>query len=172
MIVNVVHPYVYRLYGDALVFGEIPQFRERDRNIRNLIATTLEVGKKVNWFQEVVGRAEVTFSIASIKDDPLLGILGDPRVAMVFTDISGTPFSEKDLHFEGEQLFLGGLVERCLAHTIELYALRRKYTSKFYYLPELSVSYSREELTGVEETFSSLGVFPLGYEEALKKIAQ
>lgn len=118
MILNVVPPYVYRLEEDTLVFGEIPNFSERDGKVSNLVRMFLDSGNKVQLFQEDNGNGMRIFSEMAIKTDSILGILGDSRIKVVETDLQGVPYSENEFDFEGDNYFIGGQLDRCLANTM------------------------------------------------------
>lgn len=43
MLINIVHPYTYKLYADSLIIGPREECKERDENISKFITKSLEV---------------------------------------------------------------------------------------------------------------------------------
>jgi len=170
MTLNVVHPYIYRLQGEDLVMGEIPEFTQRDIKIGNLVKTFLDSNRKVIWHQEFVSHIQSLVSEVAVVSDSQLGVLGDSRVIHVSTDIQGVPFSDSYLEIKENCYFIGGLFEACLANLMGVhYSLRGPSGKGIFYIPELCVSRDTGKYSAVEKKILALGIKPIPYEDALKR---
>ncbi len=192
-LIHVVHPYTYKLVGDTLNLGPIPQFSRRDRLIGNFLREALESRVRIlhhgdQPFDTIRG---ILLKIAFRLDPNYVSLL-DSHIAFVVTTHYGTPLPDekpaeltvaqwKDLcalytsHSDLQNkigkpsisLFFGGLVEACLANTLG-YHLEHFHTkdARLCYVPEFCVSFSNEQRKHWEKQFADVGIESLSSQDA------
>ena len=170
MILNVIHPYVYRLKGDTLIQREMSEYLERDRKVSGLIKRFLGVGRGVNWYQFCPNNnpldplwVEIAFG-----GDPFLSILLDSRIKKVASSEIGVPYSEKGLQLDEEMIFIGGALERCMTNSMGVHRILNGGGDKIRYIPELSVVFDKDELVESEWILERDGIKSVSLEEVMR----
>ncbi|MDP1694823.1 MAG: hypothetical protein Q8L34_04760 [Candidatus Woesearchaeota archaeon] len=196
-LIHVVHPYTYKLVGNELILGQIPEFEERDRSIGTFLREALDARVALlhysdHPFTTVRGTLlQVVFEL----DSNYISLL-DPRVDFVVTTHYGTPIpDEKPLKLTNLQwknlraiytshsdlqkkigkpsvhLFFGGLVEACLTNTLG-YHLEHFHEkgARLCYVPAFSVSFSAPDRKRMERQVENLGIETLSSQDALDLI--
>ncbi|HLC72465.1 MAG TPA: hypothetical protein VJH37_02680 [Candidatus Nanoarchaeia archaeon] len=193
-LIHVVHPYTYKLIGNELVMGHIPEFEESDRSIGTFLRKALDTRVALlhygdHQFTTVRG----ILLQAAFELDPNYTSLLDPRVDFVVTTHYGTPIPDEkpseitSLQWENLRadytshsalqkkigkhslhLFFGGLVEACLANTFG-YHLEHFHEkgARLCYVPAFSVSFSAPDRKHMERQFENLGIETFSPQDAL-----
>ena len=198
MLINIIHPYVFKLKGDTLHGGPIEEFRERDEKISKLVSNALNKGVKV-----LHHRAQHPESLhgflqdTTFESDPLFKFLFDDRISHVVTLDYGVPLpdvkprdikdkewrslsefytSHSELKSKVEKsnpcLFIGGVLENCLANASKYF--RENFfddETAIYYVPNVCVSLDKDLLDKVEPKLRKANIFPLNYDDALSLIS-
>ena len=156
---HVVHPYTYKLLDGQYYFPSLVNHEGR------AAAAYITHALREDW--RVVRHA--AFDNETRIMDPqalrlgLLHILLDPRVVEVATTISGDPFSmcreeiERIAHTSSRAVFIGGVLECCVARTAMAYAQGFSETHSSY-SPSLCVSQSKPEAARARVFFDKYGI--------------
>ena len=148
MLLNIIHPYVFKLIGDTLNIGPIEEFVDRDTKVKTLVEKVQKSGGKVllhnysdgNLIREVMHKS-------AFYEDPLFSFLFEEDIEKVTTTPYGVPIldkkpanikendwnvllgiytkhSELRIKTEGHETiaFIGGALERCLANAAIYFA--------------------------------------------------
>ena len=198
MLINIIHPYTYKLVGDTLNMGPVSEYTERDLGVAVVVNTALDKGAKVLLHRYHDGdQFKAMLEQAALALDPLYGFIFDPRITSVVTTPFGTPRpnakpepisaetwravekmytsdSELEQHFIDVNpiIFIGGVLERCVTN-IACYAHQKykKPGQELFYIPELCVSLDRELLqkTTLPE-FAKRDIKPLTVEQFRRRL--
>lgn len=199
MLLNIIHPYTFKLQGDGLQIGPCEEYEERDKRITSYVKTILDSGATVLHHKHYLGQGlrQVMHDVA-LKVDPLYEILFDTRVKTVVTTPYGTPFldekpaavsrdewehfrKEYTSHSELQELvgshnpivFIGGVLENCVANAAAYFHLHyRKQGQELFYIPELCVSLDVKSLARVKPQLEGMNINFLSYEKALMIISR
>ncbi len=198
MLVNIIHPYVFKLQGDSLGIGPVEEYHERDVKLNRFITTALEAQVNVLHHQYHDGNflTPIMQSLA-FETDPLYSFLQDPRIKTITTLPFGTPpppiKPEKvpeDVWTEIHQtwssyeevkekigapstvLFIGGALEACIGGFIQYFdKYYRKPNQKVAYVPELCVTIDHNFWTAqMKPKLDSLNVKAIDYDRALELV--
>ena len=99
-VLNIIHPYSYRLQGETFSIGPIKKYEERDAKISETIKKFLEAGARVlhHRAHEVPISEEITeremnglMIESSFQMDPFFNILFDKRITSILTLRQGLP---------------------------------------------------------------------------------
>jgi len=169
MLINIIHPYTYKLKEDTLVVGPIEEFEDRDKKVNSLIKKACDSGNKILVHRCHRGNpVEYSMQEAAFLLDPLyerllelesvvttpLGIpIPDKKPDQVDEDIwnhfskiytSHSQLKEK-MSKNSEVIFIGGVIESCLFNFIIYYYDNYRNGEQVFIIPELCVSFDREE---------------------------
>lgn len=196
MLVNIIHPYTYKIEGDTPKIGPINKFKSRDSKVSNFVKIALENGAKIlnheSWDYKRDGFDRLLTKIA-LETDPLFEILFDDRVDCITTMANGLPIVDerpeeleehiwdylKSFYISHSELkdkienmktimFIGGYLENCLAK-VSLY-FHRNYRSngqRILYVPEVCVSIDKEKFKEVKQKLEDAEIEEISYDEAI-----
>lgn len=176
MILNVVHPYTFKVSGNTLTLGSISVFDERNRRASSLIGRFLDLGKRVVWHKDASHDGDFLEDLA-LETDESLRIIFDERVETVLTDAYGIRLNPMLNQNSGCNVFIGGVFERCFFNSI-LAHTRSSNGDRVVYVPELCSYLADHGLPEDSKTqdyhfrLKSLGVLGMSYDEVLKLLSQ
>lgn len=199
MLVNIIHPYIYKLKGNELIIGPIQEFTERDQKVSDFVKTALDNEIQIfNYDRVDLDRplGAIMHATALIAD-PLYSFIKDKRINIVMATgyglilpeekpdeisdenwnylceiYSNWPDLRSKIQNSSPALFIGGALEACLANAAINFS--RQFDDnrqQIFYVPELCVSVDSDFLE--KEALPKLeerGINPLSYEEALSLI--
>ncbi len=194
MLLNIIHPHMYKGTGDTLVLGPIEQFAERDKRVSEFISTALNGGVDVLMHKNDSG--DMMKSIVEemvLYRDSHFKILFDSRVNICTTTQWGMPLpdlrpetfsqdvwdraieiydSRKSLYEKvrghTKTMFIGGVLENCVANAMGYFQDEFGFAGKdIFYVPELCVSIDSVQLGLVDVKFKERGFSELTTEQAL-----
>ena len=197
-LINIVHPYTYKLEGDTVFIGPFPEFEKRDRKIVSFIRKYLDLGHQVLHHRDKNPK-HIDGALRDILflNDPIYGgLFQDPRMDFVVTTPLGQPIPDNrpeaiklknwenyvtyfttDSGFKNKikehdiNIFIGGCLDACLANAMGYYHENiRKPGEKMYYVLELSTIYDNSKLYDVTKKLIERNIFNLNYEEAMSLI--
>ena len=200
MILNVVHPYTYKLKGTTLDIGPSEETKERDSKVSHFVQAVLGSGGRVVAHERFDERGVIAqdFHRIAVEMDPFLKILYEPRVEWVSTTRFGLPIEDKrpervskgnwrkiqkclitrsrfaKILGESEKLvFIGGALENCVAE-IALYSLinYRKEIGSVFVIPELCATFDPKQRAYVEGVLAEKGVGFLSVEQAFGMVKE
>lgn len=198
MLVNIIHPYTFKLIGNAFQIGPVPEFEERDKNLSTLVAETLAANGRV-----IVHRDDDEKSLRSamqdmaFRIDPLFSFLFDSRVESVVTTHYGLPIPDKRPDAVPKKMwtalrktytshstlqrkiskprtvfFVGGVLENCVVNAA-CYFHKHYQTpgQQLLYVKELCVSQDTTLLEKIQPQFDERGIQAISYQDAMKRIS-
>ena len=197
-LVNIIHPYVFKVEEGIPRIGPIEEFRERDEKLAYFLKTALEKEVKVLHQRDKHPETiEGGFGNVAFRFDPVYPFLFHPSVEVAVT-LKGFPIlnakpkevppdvwrdfkkyytSNRELKKKvGDPkvtLFIGGFLERCLANAMLYHNDNfRKQGQQVVYVPELCVSLDEEEKRVIEPKFHDRKILPVSYDEALRCLGE
>ena len=194
-LVNIIHPYTYKLHNDSFIIGPMEEHKERDERVNSFVTKALELRVKVIHH----GNKNSKYVDGLIQDvgfecDPLYKFLSDPRLAEVVTTNYGLPIPNeqpqefpqemwelfKEYFTSHEQLketvgeghdttfFIGGILEACVTNAACYYHNHfRKAKEKVFFIPELCVSLDEEKRRSAKILLAEREIFPIDYDKAM-----
>lgn len=198
-VVNIIHPYTYKMRGKNYIIGPIPPFEARDRKVASFVNMALEHNISVIHHRDSIpGTQKALFRDLAFHEDPLYSFLFDPRIIPVVTTQWGVPIDDKKpkgtssvLWAQAEQtytkhtelqrivgnlnliLLIGGALENCLRNMAVYFVNNYHFPfSAVKYIPELCVSFDPTERQVQVGTLAAKGIEALSYERALELIVQ
>lgn len=193
MLLNIIHPYTYKLKDNDLHLGAIPEFTVRDMGVAAVVNAALEKKARVLLHKYHNGSEfHAALEQGALNADPLYNILSDPAIITVVTTPFGlprpdtrpesiaeeiwaraeqiyTPESELKGYFQqvNQIIFIGGILERCVTNiACQAHQNYLKQEQEMFYIPELCVSLDQEllERTTIPE-FAKRKIKPLTIEQ-------
>ncbi len=94
-LVNVIHPYTYKLKGDSLVLGPISEYEERDKQIYTFLSQAQEMGTTIVHQRDMPARSfrGMVIDLAFLAD-PFYNILLDAASTVTITPL-GLPLPDR-----------------------------------------------------------------------------
>ena len=195
MLVNIIHPYVFKMQGDCLEIGPVKEHHERDVKLNYFVTAALEAQVSVLHHQYDDGHPiSSSMQKAAFDYDPLYSFLQDSRIKTITTLPFGTPppsvrpdkVSEEawiELHkiYSSHEevrekigtpttvLFIGGALEACVGGFIQYFDKHyRKPNQRVAYIPDLCVIVNQDFwATQMKSKLDSLNVEAIDYDSAL-----
>ncbi len=194
-VVNIIHPYTYKIKGDTYVFGPIKKCEARDRTVSTVVNAALDHNASIIHHRDSVpDTPKARFRDLAFQEDPLYSFLFDPRIIPIVTTEWGIPICDEKpkgtpraIWAEAEQtyikhtafqrmvgspdlvLLIGGALENCLrnmaVYFVENYHL---LPSSVKYVPELCVSFDHRERQTQMRILGSQGIEAVSPARALE----
>jgi len=188
MLLNIIHPYTYKVNEETVEIGPRKEFEERDRKVASFVSRVLDSNNKVLLHRNYDGSfADYLMKEASLILDPIYEILSDPRIDCVTTCSKGVPLKddkpksvsdeewahigeilskhselEQKMDDDGPIVFIGGVLERCVSNATHYYNEYIRSNQRVIYIPELCVSNNGDEcMTCGEEVISGKVAHPI-----------
>ena len=194
MLINIVHPYTFKLIGDTLQIGQVEEFNARDKSISDFVNFALDskasclVHKYIddNVLREIMHKT-------ALQTDPYYNFIFDSRIDTIRTTPYGVPIPDEkpkeipkeewkyckrifSLDFELKQkftghdtiIFIGGVLEYCLINAISYCCGNYKLNNETYlYIPEFCVSFDEVQKDKCKERLKELDVNEITSGEAI-----
>ena len=197
-LLNIIHPYTYKLREGLFVLGSIDEYKERDEKLSAFVTRALKSRARVLHHRRTSpGSMEAGVEDVAFEVDPLFRFFRDGEIDSFATTLYGVPIaderplSSKITSREWDQLkslfisysklrekignpdnvfFIGGVFECCLANAATYF--RRQYfpDTIMYYIPELCVSLNEDLFRETEERLEREKISPLSYNDALAAV--
>lgn len=200
MLLNIVHPYTYKLEGSTLLLGQSPEGEAREREIRvsEFANLALQSGEKVIWHKASRGNPISDMMVSTgFRMDTLYEFLFDENVDSITTTGHGTPIPdnipegfdpelwkqgqgiytshsqfEEKIGAERDVVFIGGMLENCVANAANYFHQNYRIEDQnLFYIPELCVSVNSQELKEVEKKLRGRNILPLEINSARELLA-
>ena len=182
MILNLIHPYLYRAdYKNRTVdFGPSSTIRDRDKKVFSLIRAFLDFSEDVYWYRDrFVDEDDQRMLKTKLRSDPLYAFLFHPKIKRVSTGPSGIPLSKRGRVRTSNtpMIFVGAYFERCVMRSIGFFKLKSPDREVFY-IPELCVSVdeaifmTNEERKRCEKEITKYRAQPLTSSDALDLLSR
>ncbi|MBI2148590.1 hypothetical protein HYU23_02830 [Candidatus Woesearchaeota archaeon] len=193
MLLNIIHPYTFKLSGSTLKIGPVPEFRKRDKKVEQLARKVLSSGGKVIYYKYSDGNfVKEVMHESALHSDPIYQFLYG-SVETVTTTPYGIPIpdekpakieveawklmtelytrhSELRQIIEGHEnvVFIGGALEKCLANAAIYFNQHyREPGQKLLYVPELCVSFNADEKERAVEKLSRNNIELIKFTEVM-----
>ncbi len=197
MLLNIIHPYTYKVKGNSLIFGDIEEFKERDTKISSFIKLALDSNIRVMHHRDSPKNSlDGLLRDMLFEYDSFFQILFDPRIDSVTTTIYGVPLlDEKPANMSDEiwsklkktytsqnelkdktgnnktTIFIGGILENCVINAASYHHKYHKTENEqLYYIPELCVSLESNLFNKVKLKLMEKDIKQLSYSEAIALI--
>jgi hypothetical protein len=193
-LVNIIHPYTFKLIEDTLQLGPCEEFKERDANLAGFVLAALDAGAKVlHHRHEHPTTFQGHLCDAAFHFDPLFEFLFDARIGSVVTTQSGIPMpdnrvegvTEEDwktlseiytsqsklgsmVRDCGDVFFVGGVFENCLANAAFYFnKFYRREGQGMFYIPDLCVTFVAERKKDCEDILAKNGISGVSVQYAI-----
>jgi hypothetical protein len=198
-LVNIIHPYTFKLVEDTLQMGPCKEFRERDASLSGFILAALDAGAKVlHHRHEHPKTFRGHMCDAAFYFDPLFEFLFDARIGSVVTTQAGIPMPDDKIKCvsedewnalsdvytsksklgsivdgHGDVFFVGGVLENCLANAAFYFnKFYRREGQGMFYIPELCVTFVAEERKRCEDIFAKNRILGVSIEYAVEALGK
>lgn len=190
---NIIHPYTFKIDNDTLLIGSSDNSRERDRNVCEFIKKCLDARIRViAHFIRDANPLTPLMEEAALTADPCYHILFERKIKKIYTTGGGIPvpderpcnidkkiweWIEKNLTSRKELgtevlksrnlVFIGGVLENCVANIAHYCHKNYNLNGKgMFYVPEFCVSTDSRVLEGILPKFEEMCFKPLSPEKA------
>ncbi len=197
MLINIIHPYTFKLTEDTFQIGPCEEYEERDQKVATFVKEALSSEAKVLWHKCHDGDpVKYIMHELAFESDPIYEFLFDRRVNTVTTTIYGTPLPDdkpegipeeqwscfREMYTSHSELrrkigspglvfFIGGVLENCIANAaVYFHQHYRRDGQQLLYLPELCVSQNPDLLKKIESELKHREINPISYEKALELV--
>ena len=193
-LVNLIHPYTYRLQGNGLIIGPMEEFCERDFMAAEFLTRALERGKVLHCRDQPERSLRGILVQTAFMGSPLYHVLADSRMKSVVIPVHGIPLPEtrpeqishdiwcqlQGIYASHRQLqqevgqpqnvfFIGGMLENCVTSAAFYHSqFFRSHAQQLYYVPELCATRDVGDRKITEEKFQQQNIHPLTFAEALE----
>ncbi len=195
MLINIIHPYTFKLTGDTLNIGPCEEYDERDRKVAAFVRKALDSKVQVLWHKYHDGKPLThTMQDIALKFDPIYEILFDERVDIIVTTPYGIPFPDekpeeipqdeweyfqqiytsdleikKRIEKHNPIILIGGALENCIANASVYFHNNYKINDQeLFYVPELCVSFDKNLLAKIKPQLDARNIKPIEYEKAME----
>lgn len=194
-LINIIHPYTYKLVGKELIIGRVDEYKERDQMLAEFLKQSLDNNARIihhrHQKQESFGGV---LCDTAFMQDPVYPFLFDSRIEQIVTTHYGVPLPDKKpaalsdenwgiltgeylSHSELKRkvgtpnlvLFIGGVFENCISNAISYFLRDLKQTStSIHYIDGLCVSLDQEQKEKTASRLAEQGVKPISSNKAIK----
>lgn len=191
-LVNIIHPYTYKLKDDTFIIGPIEENEERDKKVASFVKQALKSGAHVLHHRNEHPRTiDGAMHDVSFHLDPHFKFLAD--LDYVVTTKYGAPLPDKrngkisadvwnlmeKLYTSHSQLkekigtpeiafFIGGVFENCLVNAAGYHHDHyRPPRQQLFYIPELCVSFDEKLRAEMAGKLSQRNIEPVSCQQAL-----
>ena len=194
MLVNIIHPYTYKLKDGAFCIGPIEEFRERDERISEFVGECLS--HKIKLLRHDCPRESSmggALELLSFKTDPFYHSILDRRVNKISTTHYGVPLPDEKpesvkladwkrlkkvystrsvlrdkLGRHSKLFFIGGIFELCVVNSMG-YVIKEFSDVKreLFCIEDLCVSLDDKKKEDTKEIFKKRNIQLIDYKEAL-----
>ena len=198
MLLNIIHPYIYKVHGDTLKTGPIEEFNERDKRINTFVNTALNSNVEVllhkyhrEFFLECLEKV-------AFESDSLFNFMSNPKIEKITTNSYGCPIPDekpeelsKDISSEDwaeykktfishselkdkikghdKILFIGGVLESCVANVSNYFhKFYREENQNLFYVKDLCVSRDNDLWNSTKHKLDEANIKNLDYDSAIK----
>src|SRR3989338_265709 len=95
MIVNVIHPWTYKLNGDKLEIGAIRKYSKRDNKVSDFVRACTESGIQIVCHESYYDMIRNMMEMGAIYSDKKFAPLFDGCVKWVTTTLGGIPLVDE-----------------------------------------------------------------------------
>lgn len=192
-LVNIVHPYVWKVKGNAFHVGNVEEYKERDKKIVNFLRKSLDLGIKILRFDDTSrGDFQNILERGAFEEPPYEGIFYDERVIQVKAPSNAIPILDKKpkeiskenweivnkyciSHSDLKELignpkntfYLGGYLEYCLINAVAYQKDHYTPDENVFVVEDLCSVYCLDEVTKAMSEFSSRNIKVIPYKEAM-----
>jgi hypothetical protein len=194
-LLNIIHPYTYKLEGTTLNLGPVEEFKERDEKLRYFVDQALNYKTRVlihhHRHPKSIDGAMVSIGF---HVDPLFKFMFDPRIKQVVTTLYGAPLPDERIETISEDqwnllkdyftsdsnlrrivgkpkniFFIGGVLEKCLCNAAAHFlSYQNGESQKIFYIPELCVSFDQTQREITEGKLKDRSIESISAKEAIK----
>lgn len=196
--IHIIHPYTYKLEGDAFVAGPSRKNRKQHTQVATFVGRALESGAQVihhrnkspKYLDGIIQETMFNF-------DPLFGFLRDQRLSEVVTSPFGIPLPDekpagctdevwkaaqevytshsqfqRELRERSACILIGGVLEACVSNFALYYDQHyRRDGEEMFYIPELCVSFNTMTRRERKKALQAVNIKPLSYQRATKLLS-
>lgn len=197
MLLNIIHPYTYKLKDDTIQIGPCPEYEARDRAVTQFVQKMLDLDSKVLLHLRYDGnKMHHILEEVALHVDPLYKIFLDERIEQVVTTGYGVPLPDQRLEkLSDEQwgsvqniytsnaqlqakmsghkevLFMGGILENCITNMASYFHAKYRVEGQdVRYIPELSVSRDEELWTQMQIVLGDRKIYPISVNDVWDRL--